>query len=315
MHRNDLIWMHPFFTAKMKFKTFGLISLTLVYLLILAGGIVRSTGSGMGCPDWPKCFGRFIPPTEVSQLPLNYTEIYQEKLHGEVIFNPTKTWIEYLNRLLGALTGLSVLITTIFAWKENKKTFLFSLLALVFVLANAVLGKYVVDSFLLPGVVTAHMILTIAVIYFLLKALLHNKEKIKISKEMKNWVIINLAFIAIQIILGTQVRENMDHVIQKFGESQKDLWIDNLSNAYIIHRSFTWVIIISSIYLYRKLNINHTEIVTYKNQLITFLGISVISGVIMAYLAMPMGSQPIHLTLSLLILGLHMKALIKFQND
>jgi cytochrome c oxidase assembly protein subunit 15 len=159
------------------------------------------------------------------------------------------------------------------------------------------------------------MILTIAVIYFLLKALLHNKEKIKISKEMKNWVIINLAFIAIQIILGTQVRENMDHVIQKFGESQKDLWIDNLSNAYIIHRSFTWVIIISSIYLYRKLNINHTEIVTYKNQLITFLGISVISGVIMAYLAMPMGSQPIHLTLSLLILGLHMKALIKFQND
>jgi cytochrome c oxidase assembly protein subunit 15 len=281
----------------------------------LAGGIVRSTGSGMGCPDWPKCFGRFIPPTEVSQLPLNYTEIYKEKLHGEVIFNPTKTWIEYLNRLLGALTGLSVLITTIFAWKENKKTFLFSLLALVFVLANAVLGKYVVDSFLLPGVVTAHMILTIAVIYFLLKALLHNNEKIKISKEMKNWVFINLAFIAIQIILGTQVRENMDHVIQKYGESQKDLWIENLSNVYIIHRSFTWVIIISSVYLFRKLNINHTEIVTYKNQLLTFLGISVISGVIMAYLAMPMGSQPIHLTLSLLILGLHMKALIKFQND
>jgi cytochrome c oxidase assembly protein subunit 15 len=201
------------------------------------------------------------------------------------------------------------------AQKENRKTFLYSLIALLFVLANAILGKFVVDSFLLPGVVTAHMILTIAVIYFILKAINHEENKIKIAKNTRNLIILNLVFIAVQIILGTQVRENMDHVIQKFGESQKDLWIDNLSNVYIIHRSFTWVIIISSIYLYRKLNINHTDIVTYKNQLVTFLGISVISGVIMAYLAMPMASQPIHLTLSLLILGLHMKALIKFQND
>jgi heme a synthase len=87
------------------FRTFGIISLVSIYLLILAGGIVRSTGSGMGCPDWPKCFGRMIPPTQASELPFNYQEIYKEKLHGQVEFNPTKTWIEYLNRLLGALTG------------------------------------------------------------------------------------------------------------------------------------------------------------------------------------------------------------------
>lgn len=298
----------------MKFKTFGLISLTLVYLLILAGGIVRSTGSGMGCPDWPKCFGRFVPPTEVSQLPFNYQEIYKEKLHGEVLFNPTKTWIEYINRLLGALTGLSVLISTLLALKEKRQVFIYSLLALVFVLANAVLGKFVVDSFLMPGVVTAHMILTIAVIYFLMKAIYWNEEKWIANKKTRNLVFINLIAIAIQIILGTQVRENMDHVIKEFGENNKHLWIDNLGLIYIIHRSFTWIIMLGALFLFRSLNNQSIFEVTYKRTIILFLAISIISGILMAYFALPLGTQPVHLTLSLLILGLHIKALLVLKN-
>lgn len=293
----------------MGFKQLSRITLIILYLLILAGGIVRSTGSGMGCPDWPTCFGRIIPPTKESDLPLHYQEIYKEKLHGEILFNPVKTWIEYINRLLGAITGLAMLITTIFAFKKDRKTGLFALAAMVFVLANAVLGKLVVDSFLTPGVVTAHMVLTIAVLFFLLQAMYHDAEKISFTKKEKQIVLINLILVGFQIITGTQVRENMDHVILALGDTQKNLWIENLDLIYIIHRSATWLLIIANISLWFKFKANPL-VKNYLLGVFILLGISILTGILMAYFALPFGTQPVHLTLSLLALGFHLKMLL-----
>ena len=129
------------------------VSLIIIYLVIAAGSIVRMTGSGMGCPDWPKCFGYWIPPTERSQLDwlpnheytkgqviildqelriaersfnsrLNYDSKNWEHYtkHDYALFNPYHTWIEYLNRLLGALAGLAVLVMTVLSfWLKKKK--------------------------------------------------------------------------------------------------------------------------------------------------------------------------------------------------
>lgn len=282
-------------------------------MLILAGAIVRSTGSGMGCPDWPKCFGRYIPPTQASELPFNYQEIYKEKLHGEVEFNPTKTWIEYLNRLLGALTGLLVLITAILSFKEENRVRNYSIAALILVLGNAVLGKYVVDSFLLPGVVTAHMLLSIGVIFFLIKALNIQSGYVVKPLSARSWVGINLIIIFIQILLGTQVRENMDHVIAELGEGAKGNWISSLNLIYIVHRTFSWVVLLSHLILWNKLK--GTSLLTYRQGILGLLGISFLTGILMAYFALPLGSQAVHLVISLVLVGWHMHTWIATKNS
>ena len=80
-----------------RFRRLGMLTIAAVYCLILIAGAVRATGSGMGCPDWPTCFGQWIPPTQESQLPDNYQQIYAERGYANTTFNAKKTWIEYSN--------------------------------------------------------------------------------------------------------------------------------------------------------------------------------------------------------------------------
>jgi cytochrome c oxidase assembly protein subunit 15 len=85
------------------YKYISSTTILLVILVIAAGSIVRSTQSGMGCPDWPTCYGLIVPPTSENQLPANYQQLYANEGIPAESFDALKTWIEYINRLIGAL--------------------------------------------------------------------------------------------------------------------------------------------------------------------------------------------------------------------
>ncbi len=269
-----------FFCAK-----WSIISLLLV---VIAGGVVRATGSGMGCPDWPKCFDCYIPPTNVTQLPTNYQEKYVSKrinknkrlvrllesigyptLAYQVkndtsillpeVFNPYKTWCEYVNRILGVIAGLFMLSTLLFScfyFKYNKSVFLLASFNLILVLLQAWIGSVVVSTNLMPWMITIHMVLALALlavailIYFILsKSFCSVPSDVRLPVLM---LIICLLITVYQIVIGTHVREEVDAVATHFKYLPRVNWLAKVGYSYVLHRVFALLVLLSAVWLYLR---------------------------------------------------------------
>ncbi|MDJ1479172.1 COX15/CtaA family protein [Cytophagaceae bacterium YF14B1] len=327
------------------FQKWGIIAVVFVYLLIAIGSIVRTTGSGMGCPDWPKCFGSWVPPTDASQLPVDYKDTYvqkrkkkNEKLAGyldklgftevgnrilsdpsiyiEAEFNPVKTWIEYLNRLFGVLVGLFIVGTTFLSfsyWKQDKTIAFICLLNLFLVGFQGWLGSIIVSTNLLPGTITIHMILAIAIalllIYVVIRSFNTPRELQSIPKKKTiNVFLIWVIFLSlVQIVLGTRVREAIDVVINKMQDLMRNEWIEQLGWEFYVHRSFSLIVLASNIYLLyllKKYVSSDTLVKRWAKVLVAITIIEVITGASMAYFGVPAFLQPIHLFLAVGTIGI-----------
>ena len=118
------------------FRYLSLATLLGTFALIILGGIVRITDSGLGCPDWPLCHGQFIPPFDAATL------------------------IEYSHRLVAATLGLLVLATLVVAWRNyRQRAWIFwpALVGLVLVIGQSILGGAAVLTELETYVVMIHM--------------------------------------------------------------------------------------------------------------------------------------------------------------
>ncbi len=228
-----------------RFQIVAIITVLATLLLIFVGGLVRASGAGLGCPDWPKCFGVWIPPMSVEELPSGW---------DPALFNPVHTWTEYVNRLIGVAIGLLITATFILSLRYRKSDPIIpiaSFSALILVLFQAWLGGQVVRSGLAGGMITLHMLFAMVIVNVLLFAAWRGwKDRIYIEltdPERKKlvWImVLLLASTLIQMILGTQVREMIDVVKNGPVMVQRDTWLDPEATRFLVHRSFSWIIVI-----------------------------------------------------------------------
>lgn len=317
------------------------VTLTAVYVLILVGATVRSTGAGMGCPDWPKCFGKWVPPVSITELPENYKEVYSayrekknqrfagflesigmkttahqlrtdESIRKEEDFNAVKTWTEYVNRVIGMITGL--LVVAVFVRSliyGNVQLMWLAAFALAVVLVTGWFGSIVVSTNLTPWTVTLHMLLA-----FVLVALLVQMQ-IKLSNPPAHaagnllvWMGVACLVTVVQVILGTQVRESVDMLAQN-GMS-RNTWIDKLGAVFVVHRSFSWVALGINAFIVWKLYAEKTWR-RWAMLLSALVMLPVLTGALMAWFAVPAFLQPVHLLLAALLFGLQWQIWLKMR--
>lgn len=305
--------------ADKRFIRWAKASLVMIYLVIVAGAVVRMTGSGMGCPDWPKCFGMWVPPTDVSQLPANYQEIYSERGYADTTFNAFHTWTEYGNRLIGALSGFVIIIMTFFAFKirqQNPKLLWYCLAIFIAIGFQGWLGKVVVDSVLAPVKITIHMIMALILAAMLISLIVYASPKqqgatMPSSFKALLWVAILLTLV--QVAFGTQVRQQIDAIASRLQYQQRETWIDQLSIIFKVHRSFSLLVLALNAYLFVKAR-QRNATSTAANWVMILLGIEIVTGIIMAYLGIPFYIQPIHLVLASIIFGLQLYWVLSLQS-
>lgn len=287
----------------------------------------------MGCPDWPTCFGSWVPPTEVSQLPSDYKEQYaayrdkkNQKFAGflsaigmedtaskilndkailqEADFNATKTWVEYVNRLVGVAIGLLIIALFVVAFPLRKNSpglFYGASALLVLVLFQGWFGSIVVSTNLTPWTVTIHMFLAIVMVLVLVWLVQRAGEGVAaLPGSLKPWLLAGMAGFIIQIFLGTNVRAALDRLAAAAVDRAQ--WISASGIDFIIHRSFSWVLILLQVGIYFKLRKSGAEKASYLVSILLIL-CSLLTGSAMAYFQVPALMQPLHLLVAIVAVG------------
>lgn len=174
-----------------------LLLVILAFVVILYGAYVRLTDAGLGCPDWPGCYGKLV----VSELDDPNFNFAPGTDYG-------KAYREMVHRYLAGLLGLGILFLFIQYWVKERERSLFAseTVLLPMVLVQAFLGLLTVTLLLKPLVVTGHLIggfITISLLWWsFLKTKFDKDFAIKIPRHYRTFIVFCLAILSVQIFLG-----------------------------------------------------------------------------------------------------------------
>ena len=280
------------------FQRLALWTTATTYLLILVGGLVRASGAGLGCPDWPRCFGSWIPPASIADLPPQFDPSQ---------FNPTLMWTEYLNRLLGVTVGFLILATAISAWRNHRhqpRILWTTIAAFLLVGFEGWLGGRVVAHELAAWIVTVHLIVAIIIVQLLLYATFEAfaPGAPTTGDPRLTWGVAILILLTLaQAGFGIQVREGVDAALDGgIGRSEA---LATVGRMDLLHRDLAFVVLIGATLLTFWLLTRRSSLIRWSFVTLGLAAAQILVGVFMAYVALIPAAQVGHLSLASLLLG------------
>ena len=203
----------------------------LAFVVVVVGAYVRLMDAGLGCPDWPGCYGAITPDHAAEDIARAVAS--QGGEHGPVSLR--KAWKEMFHRYLAGTLGLAILAIAVIAWRNRRRNahylLPFALLALVMV--QAALGMWTVTLLLKPVIVTLHLLggmATLALLAWLTLRELEWRRAIDPAgrRRVRPWAVAGLAIVAVQIALGGWVSSNYAALACIDFPKCHDTWFPNM---------------------------------------------------------------------------------------
>ncbi|WP_032826674.1 COX15/CtaA family protein, partial [Bordetella holmesii] len=176
--------------------------------LIMFGAFVRLTDSGLGCPDWPGCYGKVTPLGALSDI---------HRAASDMPFGPmtlSKAWIEMIHRYVGALLGLLIIAIVYMAWRYRRqlgRSPALATAALVAVCVQGAFGAWTVTHKLMPAVVTAHLVLGLSLLALMTWLAARERPHLPVpalAAGLRPWMALGLILLGVQVTLGGWVSTN-----------------------------------------------------------------------------------------------------------
>lgn len=301
-----------------KYRKLIAVTLFLTFDLIIFGAFTRLTDSGLGCPDWPGCYGQANPFQAHSEIKA------AEALMPTGPVTVMKAWIEMIHRYLATCVGVLITAQMIIAWWRRSSLRHSSWLAttlFVLVLIQGAFGKWTVTMKLQPIIVTIHLLLALALLSLLVWAWMRESPPVAVSVQAWLRRLLPIVFLVLlaQIALGGWVSTNyaalachdypscngevipdldFEHAYVLWRELGKTASGDYLPHSALVtiqwvHRSFAWIVFLSlglTAFLCRK----HEVLRANSNAILAVLLLQFLSGVATVYFSWPLSIAVLH---------------------
>ncbi len=218
------------------FRRIAMATTLLAFVVVVFGAYVRLTDAGLGCPDWPGCYGQMLVP-DAGEIDTT------DPVFSERPLETGKAWREMAHRYLAGLLGVLIAVLAVLAWRnrdDNQQPVVLPLLLVVLVVFQALLGMWTVTLLLKPAVVTAHLIggmTTLALVFWVAHtAGMH--QRLSGTPALRRFAVLALLVVAAQIVLGGWTSANYASLAcPDFPRCQNAWWPDSdFGEAFVLWR-------------------------------------------------------------------------------